>query len=159
EWLTDRALDALRREEPADPYALMLLLRRYAETERANLADAIGSALARALDPATRAPSHGDAAWLTMFVEAAAISDDDRLRAAVADLVSSVRQGWGRVHEVEELAWSVDACLAACDIFEPRKLVPAAIDQLESIVGRAYRPGGGVSHDVTQPDGTRGCLG
>ena len=159
DWVTDRSLDAIAREEPIDPYALTLLLRRYVETGRTDLADAVGSALARALDAERRAPPPRDAAWLMTFAEAAALSDDDRLRLEVADLVAKNRQSWGRVREVEELAWSVDACLSASDVFEPRKLVPAAIDQLEMIVAAAYRPGDGVAQHVGQSDTVRGRLG
>src|SRR5205814_3780181 len=91
EWLTDRALDAIGREEAVDPSALTLLLRQYAATERADLSDAIGAALARALDGRSRVPSQSLAEWLMMFTEAAAVSDDDRIRESVADLVSSLR--------------------------------------------------------------------
>jgi hypothetical protein len=158
-WVTDRSLDALAREEPIDPYAVTLLLRRYVETGRADLADAVGGALACALDAERRAPPPREAAWLMTFAEAATLSDDDRLRMEVADLVAKARHSWGRVREVEELAWSVDACLSASDVFEPRKLVPAAIDQLESIVADAYRPGDGVAQRIGQADSVRGRLG
>jgi uncharacterized protein YyaL (SSP411 family) len=159
DWLTDRSLDALAGDEPIDPYALTLLLRRYVETGRTDLADAVGAGLARALDLERRAPPPRDAAWLMTFAEAAALSDDERLRLAVADLVAQNRQSWGRSRDVEELAWSIDACLSACDVFEARKLVPAAIDQLEAIVAQAYRPGDGVAQHIGQPDTVRGRLG
>jgi hypothetical protein len=159
DWLTERSLDALAREEPIDPYALTLLLRRYVETGRADLAEASGAALARALDPERRAPPPRDAAWLMTFAEAASLSADDRLRLAVADLVAKNRNLWGRVRDVEELAWSVDACLAASGVFEPRNLVSAAIDQLEAIVAAAYRPGDGIAQHIGQPDAVRGRLG
>jgi len=158
-WVTDRALDALTRDEPIEPYAVTLLLRRYVETGRADLADAVGGALARALDAGRRAPPPRDAAWLMTFAEAALLSDDDRLRLQVADLVAKTRQSWGRIRDVEELAWSVDACLSASDVFEPRKLVPAAIDRLESIVADVYRPGDGVAQRIGQADSVRGRLG
>jgi uncharacterized protein YyaL (SSP411 family) len=159
DWVTDRSLDALTREEPIDPYALTLLLRRYVDTGRSELADAVGSALGRALDPERRAAPPRDAAWLLTVAEAAAVSDDDRLRLAVADLVARNRSSWGRVREVEALAWSVDACLAASGVFEPRNLVSDAIDQLEAIVGAAYRPGDGVAQHIGHADAVRGRLG
>src|SRR5205823_8712149 len=94
DWLTDRALEAIGREEAVGPAALTLLLRQYADTERADLSDAIGAGLARALDGGRRAPSQSLADWLMMFTEAAAVSDDARIREMVADLVSSLRQSW-----------------------------------------------------------------
>jgi len=159
DWLTDRSLDTLTREEPIDPYALMLVLRRYVETGRADLGDAVGAALAGALAPERRAPPPRDPAWLMTFAEAAALSEDDRLRLAVADLVAKNRSSWARVRDVEELAWSVDACLAASGVFEPRNLVSDAIDQLESVVAAAYRPGDGIAQHIGHPDAVRGRLG
>jgi hypothetical protein len=162
EWLTDRALEAIARGDAIDPCALTLLLRRYVATETAALGDAIGLALARALEPADpngRDAAHGDAEWLLLFVEAAAVSDDARVQDAVADLVSRIRGAWRRVKEVDQLAWSIDACLVASDVFDPRQLVPAAVDELERVVSAAYRPGEGVAHDVDRPDGARGQLG
>ena len=75
DWLTERVLTALANDEPVDPVALTLLLRRYCSTDRADLADALGPALARVVerdpapaDSATSQPDH-DASRLTLLVK------------------------------------------------------------------------------------------
>lgn len=158
EWLTTHALDAVGRAEAIDPSALTLLLRRYAETEQPDLSDATGMALARAVGADRGVSPLCAAARLMMFAEAAAISDDDRIREAVADLAASLRDRWGRLDDVEELAASIEACLFASDVLNPREVVPGAIDRLESVVGAAYRPGAGIARRVSDPDRERGRL-
>jgi mannose/cellobiose epimerase-like protein (N-acyl-D-glucosamine 2-epimerase family) len=164
DWLTDRVLTSLANDETVDPVALTLLVRRYGATDRADLADALGPALGRAVErerlheSAAGQPGH-DPAWLTLFAEASALSDDARLRDAAADLMTRLRQRWGRSQAVEPLALSVDACLIASDLFDPQELVPNAVDELERIVGAGYVPGAGIAHDVSEPDGARGRLG
>ena len=165
DWITERVLSALANDEAVDPVALMLLLRRYCSTDRADLADALGPALARAVErePAppestTSQPDH-DAYWLTLLVEASAVSDDARLRDAAAGLISHLRQRWGRSQAVEPVALSIDACLIASDLVDPQELVPNAVDELERIVGAGYRPGAGLAHEVGEPNSARGRLG
>ena len=165
DWLTERVLTALANDEPVDPVALTLLLRRYCSTDRADLADALGPALARAVerDPAppgsaTSQPDH-DAYWLTLLVEASAVSDDARLLDAAAALIAHLRQRWGRSQSVEPVALAIDACLFAADLFNPQELVPDAVDELERIIGAGYRPGAGLAHEASEPDGARGRLG
>jgi uncharacterized protein YyaL (SSP411 family) len=162
EWLIERAIEALARgeDDAVDPPALTLLLRGYCAGDRADLAEALGPALARA---AERDPS-GDnpcqhAGWLMLFVEAAGVSDDERIRTAAAERVSVLRQLWDRAGETEPLTWSIEACLWASDVFDPRELVPQAIDELERVVGAAYRPGAGIAERVGEPNGARGRLG
>jgi len=86
------------------------------------------------------------------------VSADDRLPAAAVDLVSSLGREWDRLAYVDEAAVSIDACLAASDVFDIPDLVQTAIDKLEHVVGAAYRPGEGVAHVVTEPGGVRGRL-
>src|SRR5687767_6718351 len=50
DWLTDRILDALERDEQVGPAALQLLLRRYSFEAREDLTEPLGAALARELD-------------------------------------------------------------------------------------------------------------
>jgi len=158
EWLTDRSLDALRREESIDPHALTLLLRRYAGTARADIADALGLGLARALDDSRRAPPERTAEWLSVFIEASAMSDDERVRQAAADLVSTLRAQWSDTRPVEQLARSVDARLVARDLVDPSVIVPEAIDQLETVIAGVYRPGAGIAESLGRPDAGRGRL-
>jgi uncharacterized protein YyaL (SSP411 family) len=165
DWLTERVLIALAAGEPVEPLALTLLLRQYCATDRADLAEALGPALARAAEgesqslESTRSQPGHDADWLTLLVEASAVSDDARLRDAAADLITRLRQSWSQSQAVEPVALSIDACLMASDLVDPQELVPNAIDELERIVGAAYRPGSGIAQDVSQPNGARGRLG
>lgn len=73
EWLIARILDALARGDEVDPLAPTLLLRRYRTTDRAELADALGPALAAAAGRTFHKPAPSDADWLTVFVESAAV--------------------------------------------------------------------------------------
>jgi len=155
DWLTERVLEALARADAVDPIALMLLLRRYGATDRADLADAFGLALARAIESRafddSRAPSERTD-WLMLLSEASKMSEDERLPATAANLVSSLRQDWSHLQLVEPLASSIDACLTAAEILDPRgdprELVPHAIDELERVISGAYRPGDGMASSV-----------
>ena len=160
EWVTDAVLQALARNEPIAAPALTFLVRRYGATARDDLRDALEPALARAVEgPPSAASCDERAEWLTLFVEAAVISTDERLRAAAADLTSNLEHEWGRATNVDQAAASVDACLAASHVFNPRRLIQHAIDELERVVGAAYRPGAGIAHLVDEPAGARGRLG
>jgi hypothetical protein len=157
EWITGAVVAAVERGETVDAPALTFLLRRYLATDRADLRVVLEPALAGALESQAIAETTGErAAWLTLFSEAAAVSDDARIHAAGVDLVRALRQEWGRVTEVEAGAASVDACLAGCHLLDPQSIVPDAIDELERIVAGAYRPGDGLAHSLNQPSGVRG---
>lgn len=158
EWLIARILDALTRGDAVGPLALTLLLRRYCTTDRAELADALGPALAAAAAREFDNPVPADADWLTLFVESAAVSDDARLRGAGERLIAALRRQWAAVG-VEPATWSIGACLMAADLVDPRELIPVAIDELERIVGAVYRPGVGLGNLVTVPEAVRGLLG
>ena len=54
---------------------------------------------------------------------------------------------------------SVGACLDAADLVDPRELVPAAVDELERIIGAAYRPGAGLARNLRAPEDERGDAG
>lgn len=162
EWLTERVLEALARDEPLRPVALTLLLRRYRETDRPDLGETIGAALARALDeraaPSSRS-GEPEAEWLMLFVEASALSDDERLRDACTQLVADLRARWSALEAIEPLTFSIGACLLATSVVNDRGLVSDAIDELERAIGAAYRPGDGLAQSVAQPRGARGRLG
>ena len=76
---TDAVLRALEREEPTSA-AVRLLLRRYAATGRDDILHALEHALTRALEAWPQAPQDEFAGWLMLFAEAAAVSEDDRVR-------------------------------------------------------------------------------
>jgi len=159
EWVTDTVLQALAGDEPLTAPALTFLLRRYAATEREDLREALESGLARAVESQlSEAPCDERAAWLMLFVEATAVSADERLHTAAVDLVSSLVPEWERQEYVDQAAVSIDACLAASEVFDIPDLVQTTIDGLERVVGTAYRPGEGVAHLVTDPGGARGLL-
>jgi uncharacterized protein YyaL (SSP411 family) len=157
--MTARILDALARGDEVGPLALTLLVRRYCTTDRAELADALGPALASAAERDFDSPSPADADWLTLFVESSVVTDDARLRGAGERLIARLRKQWAAADEVESAVWSIGACLMAADLVDPHELIPIAIDELERIVGAAYRPGSGIGHRVRHPDEARGRLG
>jgi hypothetical protein len=168
ESATAVVVDALARARAGDmnaapgPDALTFLLRRYLATDRVDLGDALGDALAPALArAAAETRSLECAAWLTLLSEAGAISDDERLAAAAVALMADLRRAWPSTDVVEHGMASVDACLRAAHLVDPRELVPAAIDELERIVGHAYQPGGGMAHAIHARGHahTRGGLG
>ncbi len=161
--LIGRVLESLARNERITPASLTFLLRCYTTTGAEVVSAPLGSALAAVLDGAAEMEDPRERAeWLTLFVEAAAISEDDRLRDAAAGLVSQLRREWPARGELEPAVRSVEACLSAASIlpgrFNPRELVPAAIDELEHVVRVVYQPGGGLAHTLSEPKGARGTL-
>jgi hypothetical protein len=161
ERVTDAVLEALALDEAPTAPAVRLLLRRYAATGRDEIRGALEPALARAVDDWTERPRGEYPGWLLLFAEAAAVSDDERLRSAAANLSGSLRESWGREGKVAVAVASVDACLRASDVLNtmevPVEGVQAAIDELERVVAGAYRPGDGVS-ETASGNGTRGRL-
>jgi hypothetical protein len=163
DWLIGQVLESLARNQPIAPAAVTFLLRRYVATGAEALSGALGSALAAALDGAADVEDpRARSEWLSLFVEAAAISEDGRLRDAAAALVSRLRSDWPARGKLEPAVRSVDACLSAAsalpDLFNPRELVPAAIDELEHVVRVVYQPGDGLAHTLREPNGARGTL-
>ena len=70
-----------RRTRWSDAAVPTLLLRGYLATGRADLGDALGLALAQALERAAAdTTALGRAAWLTLLVEASIVADDERCR-------------------------------------------------------------------------------
>ncbi len=147
-----RLLDAIARGESLSAIGLTFLLRHYLATGRDDLGEAIGDGLAAALAQATEAVGvTARASWLVLFVEATALSDDVRLTDAAALLVTGLRDEWAAANDVAEAAASVDACLRAAEVerlVDPHEIVPAAIEQLERIVGGAYQPGAGMASTI-----------
>ena len=144
-WITGTVISALERGDAIDPKSLTFLLRRYGETGAPELRAALEPALAHALEHhAGEAAGDAHARWLTLFAEALTLSEDDRLHAAATDLIAALRGRWGQPGDVGHQASGVEACLVACHVVDPQTLVPAAIDELERIVGAAYRVGLGL---------------
>jgi hypothetical protein len=152
EALTGRIVEAMARDDSVDSTALMFLLHRYRATGRDDLRDVLGRGLARAVERRQTATACDErATWLKLFVEAASLSSDDRLRAAVADLISSLRHEWGGTARVADRAASIEVCLIATGTFDVRELVPKAIDELEHLISVTYRPGSGVARSMDEP--------
>jgi hypothetical protein len=148
EEVAARAVAAIAGEEPLDPVIPSFLLRLYLDADRPSLRDALGLALARALDvAATETAVIARAAWLTLLVEATAIAEDDRIRPAATALIAGLRASWPGQSRIGEAAASVEACLRAAEIVDPGDLVQDAIDHLEHVVGGSYRPGDGLVRD------------
>ena len=158
ESVTGVVLQALARDEAPTAAAVRFLLRRYAATGREEIREALEPALARGLEEWPQVPRDEHPGWLLLFGEAGAVSDDDRLRDAVRDLTASLREGWGRENRIDIAAAGVDACLRTSDRDVPGETLQAAIDELERVVGGAYRPGEGVSRMAGAGGGPRGRL-
>jgi hypothetical protein len=159
--ITDRVLASLAQDVVTAP-AVAFLLRRYRDTDRPDVREALGVALdvalAQALEQCTAASSVDERAdWLATLVDADSITDDERLRLVAADLASALEHEWGRAVKVETLMRSIDACLIAIRVFEPRTLVQKALDELERVVGAVYRPSEGMA-DLTAGLPARGRL-
>jgi hypothetical protein len=157
--IADRVVDAIARDSSVSADALTFLLRRYRATDAAPLRDVLEPALALGLELRKTATTCRErAAWLGLFTEAAAMSGDERLRDAIADLVPSLRREWNACRIVGDLATTIDACLNVIPVFDPRDLASKAIDELEHMIAAAYRPGDGLAHDLDTPDLGRGQL-
>jgi len=157
--ITALVLGAAARAEPLDADALTFLLRQYRDAGRADAGDALGAALADALARyAGESGTIARAGWLRLFAEAAAISDDERLADAAHALIATLRGEWPNATAVGEASVSIDACLATAFVADSNTVIPAAIDEIERVVGGAYRPGMGVAHTIGGAADGRGGL-
>jgi hypothetical protein len=139
---------AAAAREPVDAAVATFLLRRYLDTDAAELREPLGLALAQALSIASSEDTAiGRAAWLTLLVEATTIADDDRILPAVERLVGASQAAWPALTRIDELSASVEAGLRATAIVDPGLLVQDAIDHLERVIGGSYRPGEGLVYD------------
>ena len=143
-----RAVAAVAGEDLLDAAVATLLLRRHLATDSADLRDALGLALARALAAAgSDATVAGRAAWLTLLVDATAVADDERILPAAVALIAGLRAAWPAQTRIGEVSASVEACLRAAEVVGPDGLVQDAIDHLERVIGGSYRPGEGLVRD------------
>jgi hypothetical protein len=145
ERIIARVLAAASGDDPLPVEATRLLVREYARSGRNDLRDALGMALAHALNEAEEAAQPAPRTmWLTLFVDAAAVADDERSVAAMEALAAGLRAAWPSALPLVDGVAAVEACLRASLHVRDAGLVPAAIDELERIVGGAYEPGDGV---------------
>jgi hypothetical protein len=152
ESITERVREGVAHQETVSAIALIFLLRRYGATRRDDLRAALEPALDWVASELPRFECSDDrAAWLTVFAEAAAMSDSAALRDAAVGLVSRARTEWRTATTVDDSMQSIAASLAAVNLCDPRELVPYAIDELERIVGAAYQPGEGMAHAIGAP--------
>ena len=150
-----RAVAAADADAATSATTVLFLLRHYLASERDEVRDALGIALADALERAAHEARLIDrAAWLTLFVEATAIADDDRIAAAAQSLAESLISAWPADDGLRDGLASVDACCRASAVVESADLVSRAVDELERIVGDTYRPGAGLLERGSTPAGS-----
>jgi hypothetical protein len=143
-------VETIERGDALDANALLFLLRRYQLTLRDDLGDAVGRALALATSGyGAEASVEGRSAWLALFAEASTLSDDERIGQAMADLVTELREAW-RSPSIEQAMSAIGACLHAAAMASFPGVAPDAIDQLEHVVGAAYRPGASFGSSADQ---------
>ena len=145
-------LEALARGDAPTADALRMLLRGYTATGRDDFREALEVGLAGALEIAAESSSESAAPWLILFAEAAEASDDERVRAAAANLASKARMVWGATRSLIRSAASVDACLRA------KLELRGAVDELERLIGAAYEPGDGVGASLEDEMSVAGAL-
>lgn len=144
-------IGAIARGDEVDANALLFGLRRYRIKESEELRDGLSVALSRALTTYGGAPTlQARASWLRLFVEATAVSNDERLVQAVRDLFARVRREGMAATCVAEVAVSLEARLDAHEMPEGREHLQETIDELERLVARAYRPGAGIAHALDE---------
>ncbi len=149
EAVTARLIDAIAREEVVSAAVPTFLLRQYLGADRDDLREALGGALACALECADSEPGViGRAAWLALFVEATAVADDERLRVAADRLLDGLQAEWPVQDQVGDASASVEACLRAAELGDTGAVIQRAIDHLEHVIGGNYRPGDGLVRDA-----------
>ena len=152
ESIAAAALDGLLTRPP-DPIALAFLLRHFAATDRDEIREMLGEALTEALAHYSDDSSlPRRVAWLSLFREAAVLSNDERLAAAAGRLIEGLRHDWRSTASVADAMHSVDACLRAADLDPDHTgaIITAAVDELERIVGHSYGPGEGIGDYADQ---------
>ena len=142
-------------DTPTSATTVLFLLRQYLASGSDEVRDALAVALAHALESAAHDVGLvGGAAWLTLFVEATAIADDDRIAAAAQALAASLSSAWPAADDLRDGVASVDACLRASALVGSADLVSRAVDELERIVANTYRPGEGLLERASTPVGS-----
>ena len=148
ERLTDAALGSLMRDAVPPPHVLRFLLRRYLVTAREDVRDGLEAALAAAIAAATPTEQLEDLAdWTEVWIDAAAATADTRVGDAAAAMIARQRREWGSTAETAAVMRSIGACVCgrALASDDEEGVLADAIDELERIIGRGYRPGGGMA--------------
>jgi uncharacterized protein YyaL (SSP411 family) len=83
--------------------------------------------------------------WLHVYVEALAISDDERLETASTELVGELMSAAAAAPRIADVCCAIEACLCALPLDAGSRVASAAIDRLEYVIAHAYRPGEGVA--------------
>ncbi len=143
---------------------MTLLAREYASEGGDDAAEAVGVAVARVLaavadDPQWAPPptegrsdsASERAAWLTLLVDIAGMSDDSRLHPAITTLCGQIVAGWPSSARLATAMREVAAALRAALVVQPA-LVGKAVDELERLVGGTYQPGRGVLGQHGDPE-------
>jgi hypothetical protein len=90
DWLTDTVLQDVQTSDRPSPAAVIFLLRRYTDTARDDLRAAVEQGLTSALHSVEQERDPRDRCeWLNVCLEAAGVSDDERLAAAVRQATPS----------------------------------------------------------------------
>ena len=134
-------LAAAARSAPLDAHAQLFLLQLARLDARDDLVETLGDSLAQALIEHRAAASvSARAAWLHLFVEADRISEDERLCDAIEDLTGRLRHDWAAV-SIADATTAIGATLRAAMLPAYRQFAPAAVDELERVIGAHYVPG------------------
>ena len=134
------ALDA-QANDAVDPVVLRFLLRAYVRGVLPDDGAKLEAALGDATDRCDRAASILERVeWLHLLVDAAAVSDDDRVRRACARLASQL-DGEQQSVGIDTASAAIEARLRAAAMLGDAPLLSTAVDDLERLVARAYRPG------------------
>jgi len=142
--LPNVAIDALTAHVAADvaasdavePVAVRFLLSQYIATARDDLSAIVGAALGRALQQSETIATAAPAEWLLLYADACTWSDDARLRAAAARLLTA-----GGGHEAD----GIEAMLRGASALGDGARLASSVDDLERLIARAYEPGDGVA--------------
>jgi hypothetical protein len=158
--LTESILRSESRGEPVGPTALTFLLHRYAANGRDDVRLALERGLTAAIERGPADEISGAPAWIRMLCEAAAVTDDDRLVGVIGDGVVRLRQTWPSRGAIASAMATIDACLTTVHVprVQSQEAVSAAIDELERVVSRVYRPGEPIAHSLAAPDASDGDL-
>ena len=164
--IAGQVLTAMAREEPLSPAMVLVLIRSYMSTGREEVAAGLSAALTAALEHRPSGTLSDDRpAWLLVFLEAANVSDDERVGEEAAALTAALRSEWPARSPSPQAMRGLASCLTAvvmarrvqedlpddADVervfsgpLVDEGLLQGAIDELERIVGRAYEPGEGL---------------
>ena len=93
--IAGQVLAAMAREEPLSPAMVLVLIRSYMTTGREEVAAGLSAALTAALEHRPSGTLSDDRpAWLLVFLEAANVSDDERVDEEAAALTAALRSEW-----------------------------------------------------------------